>query len=115
MAGIRAAPAGRFGGRREPPWQAAAGEDPVHPVTPPGPKVACPVHVLFSFLLTLFLDTDCSGLEEPMATRTPIREIDGNEFLRQWTIPEEDRRRYIAQPWRGEFRWFRSENVIPIE
>ena len=50
-----------------------------------------------------------------MATTTSNREATGDEFLRQWTIPEEDRRRYIAQPWRGEFRWFRSENVIPIE
>ena len=50
-----------------------------------------------------------------MVTTTSKRTAIGDEFLRQWTIPEEDRRRYIAQSWSGDFRWFRSENVIPIE
>jgi len=26
-------------------------------------------------------------------------------FLREWTIPEEDRAKYTSQPWGGEYRW----------
>lgn len=37
---------------------------------------------------------------------------DSDAFLREWTIPEEDRAKYTTQPWAGEFRWFRSPNVI---
>lgn len=40
---------------------------------------------------------------------------DGDEFLREWTIPEEDRGKYTSQPWAGEFRWFRAPNVICLE
>jgi hypothetical protein len=40
---------------------------------------------------------------------------DGDAFLREWTIPEEDRAKYTTQPWAGEFRWFRSPNVICLE
>jgi hypothetical protein len=29
------------------------------------------------------------------------------------TFPEEDRR--MLTTWKGEFRWFRSPNVIPFE
>jgi hypothetical protein len=36
-------------------------------------------------------------------------------FLREWTIPEEDRHKYTSLPWAGEFRWFRSPNVICLE
>ncbi len=38
-----------------------------------------------------------------------------DDFLKEWTIPEEDRIRYTSQPWAGEYRWFRSPNVIPLE
>jgi hypothetical protein len=40
---------------------------------------------------------------------------DSDAFLREWTIPEEDRAKYTTQPWAGEFRWFRSPNVICLE
>jgi hypothetical protein len=40
---------------------------------------------------------------------------DGDAFLREWTIPEEDRAKYTTKPWTGEFRWFRSPNVICLE
>ena len=43
------------------------------------------------------------------------RRQENEEFLREWTIPEEDRAKYTTQPWSGEYRWFRSPNVIPIE
>ena len=38
-----------------------------------------------------------------------------DDFLRKLTFPEEDRHLFTAAPWRGGFRWFRSENVVPIE
>jgi hypothetical protein len=38
-----------------------------------------------------------------------------DSFLREWTIPEEDRHKYTTQPWAGEYRWFRSPNVICLE
>jgi hypothetical protein len=37
------------------------------------------------------------------------------EFFRAVVIPEEDRRLFTSVPWRGEFRWFRSPNIIPME
>jgi hypothetical protein len=40
---------------------------------------------------------------------------DEHEFLRQLVIPEEDRHRFTSQPWNGEYRHFRSDNVICIE
>jgi hypothetical protein len=36
-------------------------------------------------------------------------------FLRQVVFPEEDRHLFTSAHWRGEFRWFRSLNVTPIE
>ena len=36
-------------------------------------------------------------------------------LLRSIVVPEEDRRLFTSAPWRGEFRWFRSSNVIPLE
>ena len=36
-------------------------------------------------------------------------------FLRRITFAEEDRHRFTSTPWRSGFRWFRSENVVPIE
>ena len=41
--------------------------------------------------------------------------VDDDDFLREWNIPEEDRARYTTQPWNGEYRWFRSPNVICLE
>ena len=38
-----------------------------------------------------------------------------DSFLREWTIPEEDRHKYTSQPWAGEYRWFRTSNVICLE
>jgi len=36
-------------------------------------------------------------------------------FLRRFVIPEEDRARLATAPWNGGFRWFRSQNVPPLE
>jgi hypothetical protein len=37
------------------------------------------------------------------------------DFFRQLVVPEEDRHLFTSAPWRGEFRWFRSPNIIPME
>jgi hypothetical protein len=47
-----------------------------------------------------------------MGTQT---EKDDKTFLRQWTIPEEDRAKYTTQAWAGEYRWFRSPNIVCLE
>ncbi len=36
-------------------------------------------------------------------------------FLQRIVFPEEDRHLFTTTPWRGEYRWFRSPNVVPIE
>lgn len=42
-------------------------------------------------------------------------EDEGEAFLRSITWAEEDRHRFTSAPWRGEYRWFRSPNVVCIE
>ena len=36
-------------------------------------------------------------------------------FFRSVVFSEEDRHLFTTAPWHGGFRWFRSENVVPIE
>ena len=52
-----------------------------------------------------------------MATQSAIRNSDPTDeaFLRTMTFPEEERAQWTTSPWRGEFRWFRSPNIIPLE
>jgi hypothetical protein len=40
---------------------------------------------------------------------------DDEAFMRNLVIPEEDRFKYISKPWAGEYRWFRSPNVVCLE
>jgi hypothetical protein len=40
---------------------------------------------------------------------------EGEEFWCQIVPPEEDRALFTTRPWRGEFRWFRSPNIVCIE
>lgn len=40
---------------------------------------------------------------------------EGESFLRSVTFPEEDQHLFTTAPWGGEYRWFRSSNVVPIE
>jgi len=40
---------------------------------------------------------------------------EGAAFWQQIVPPEEDRALFTAAPWRGEFRWFRSPNVVALE
>ena len=41
------------------------------------------------------------------------RPDDNEEFYRRFTAPEERKQR--IKPWCGGFRWFASENVLPLE
>jgi hypothetical protein len=54
-----------------------------------------------------------------METRRPVvrvRDDEAEAFLRSWAgFAEEDRWRWTSAPWRGEYRYFRSPNVIPLE
>ena len=45
----------------------------------------------------------------------PDADRDEDSILRELTFPEEDRRLYTTATWRGEYRWFRSPNIIPLE
>jgi hypothetical protein len=36
-------------------------------------------------------------------------------FLRNFVVPEEDRHLFTSAKWAGEYRWFRSENVVCLE
>jgi hypothetical protein len=38
-----------------------------------------------------------------------------HEFLQRCTIPEEDRAKYTSVAWGGEYRWFRSPNIVCLE
>jgi hypothetical protein len=40
---------------------------------------------------------------------------DSHDFLRRFIIPEEDRHLFTSAKWNGEFRWFRSANVVCLE
>jgi len=45
-----------------------------------------------------------------------IKHYDGEHaFLRQFVVPEEDRHLFTSLKWAGEYRWFRSPNVVCIE
>ena len=41
--------------------------------------------------------------------------LQDESFLRSVVFAEEDRHLFTTAPWRGEYRWFRSANVTPIE
>ncbi len=36
-------------------------------------------------------------------------------WRRKFALSYEDRRVLTSAPWRGERRWFRSSNVVPLE
>ena len=39
----------------------------------------------------------------------------GEALMQAITFPEEDRRLFTAAGWHGEYRWFRSPNVVCLE
>jgi hypothetical protein len=40
---------------------------------------------------------------------------DDEDWRKEYTLPEEDRRRLTTAPWTGGYRWFRSSNVVCLE
>jgi hypothetical protein len=40
---------------------------------------------------------------------------DEHTFARVVTFPEEDRMKYTSAKWGGEYRWFRSPNIVCLE
>ena len=40
---------------------------------------------------------------------------DDHALLRQFVIPEEDRHLFTSVKWAGEYRWFKSPNVVCLE
>jgi hypothetical protein len=42
------------------------------------------------------------------------RTYPNEEFYRRFISPEERKERRLT-PWRGDFRWFASDNVLPLE
>jgi hypothetical protein len=47
---------------------------------------------------------------------TSTHNADVQQSLREWTFQEEDRALFTTAPWRqGEYRWFRSPNVVCLE
>jgi hypothetical protein len=40
---------------------------------------------------------------------------DEHAWLRQFVIPEEDRHLFTTIKWSGEYRWFRSPNIVCLE
>ena len=38
-----------------------------------------------------------------------------HDLLRQLVVPEEDRAGFTSAKWSGEYRWFRSPNVVCLE
>jgi hypothetical protein len=50
-----------------------------------------------------------------MSANSHRNDDEAEAFMRQWTIPEEDRARYTSAQWAGEYRWFRSPNVVCLE
>jgi hypothetical protein len=68
--------------------------------------------ILISFLSLLVLYY--YGSRPPMVVLRRYNPQD-EEFLRSVVVPEEDRHRFTSTHWRGEYRWFRSSNIVPIE
>jgi hypothetical protein len=50
-----------------------------------------------------------------VSTDRSAKELEAEAFLRQGTICEEDRFKFTSRLWCGEFRWFRSPNVVCLE
>jgi hypothetical protein len=55
------------------------------------------------------------SLRSQKAGAPAVVPINRDDDLLRITFPEEDRHLFTTTPWRGEYRWFRSPNVIPLE
>jgi hypothetical protein len=71
----------------------------------------------FYVSLTSLLPTSPNSNGVRMGTlKSQLIEYDReHEFLRQCTVPEEDRAQYTSAKWSGEYRWFRADNVVCLE
>jgi hypothetical protein len=47
--------------------------------------------------------------------RSPGYTEEEEAFFRQLVWSEEERPWHTTAEWRGEFRWFKSDNVVPFE
>ena len=70
---------------------------------------------LFSSLFFYESRTKEELIGHRLMTESYAKSGGGGLGLRDWTFPEEDRAQFTTAPWRGEYRWFRSPNVICIE
>ena len=72
---------------------------------------------LFSLFYVFLLNRYGRTAEEAnlVSAERSVKELEEEAFLRQWTICEEDRSKFTSDPWRGEFRWFRSPNIVCLE
>lgn len=68
--------------------------------------------VLLSILFSK--NSSVAAMANPVLERLKVYEEE-RAFLRQLTIPEEDRYLFTSCKWSGEYRWFRSDNVICLE
>jgi hypothetical protein len=51
-----------------------------------------------------------------MSSRPTLRPPADEEFFRRLILPEERKQRqFTGVPWRGDFRWFASPNVVALE
>jgi hypothetical protein len=67
------------------------------------------------FYVSLSRLTYVGGVGAPtMSTQADTTQPD-DDWLRNWTVPEEDRSKYTSEPWRGEARWFRAPNVVCLD
>lgn len=75
------------------------------------------VYGVYSLLLFSLVVLNIIGVDHVTGSILErVRQFDEEQaWLRQFVIPEEDRHRFTLMPWRGEYRWFQSPNVICLE
>jgi hypothetical protein len=72
-------------------------------------------YLIYVSLICVFLYNN-NGPRMSTTLKAQLTQFDEeHELLRQVTIPEEDRAKYTSAQWSGEYRWFRSPNVICLE
>lgn len=69
----------------------------------------------FSMSPLLFYNTDEVKRMSNSILERVKRHDEEQAWLREFVIPEEQRHRFTSMPWRGEYRWFQSPNVICLE
>jgi hypothetical protein len=72
------------------------------------------VSLIYVFLV-IVVQAALGGLAMGTLKDQLIRFDEDHDLLRRLTIPEEDRNQYTSATWNGEYRWFRSPNVVCLE